>query len=158
MPSSADLTAPAAPVLTPYGRRAFLAEASGLAIAAGLGACGGGGATTDPPVGPQTVFSFAKNDKLSTVGGSIVTEVISQGRNVLLIIARTGQSSAVALSATCTHTGCAVAYDGASAFRCPCHGSEFSLTGAVQQGPAPAPLNRYTATVTTEGISVSIPT
>ena len=92
MPSPADLTAPAAPVLTPYGRRAFLAEASGLAIAAGLSACGGSGAT-DPPVGPQTVFSFAKNDKLSTVGGSIVTEVISQGRNVLLIIARTGQTA-----------------------------------------------------------------
>ena len=118
------------------GRRAFLAEASGLAIAAGLGACGGGGAT-DPPVGPQTVFSFAKNDKLSTVGGSIVTEVISQGRNVLLIIARTGQSSAVALSATCTHTGCAVAYDGASAFRCPCHGSTYSRAGVRVFGPAP---------------------
>lgn len=48
-----------------------------------------------------------------------------------------------ALSATCTHLGCRVAWDAAQAhYKCPCHGGVFSRTGEVVSGPPPRPLNK----------------
>ena len=45
-------------------------------------------------------------------------------------------------SLICTHLGCVVEIAG-DAFRCPCHGSEFSPTGAATRGPAKLPLPTY---------------
>ncbi|PXF47182.1 Cytochrome b6-f complex iron-sulfur subunit, chloroplastic [Gracilariopsis chorda] len=46
-----------------------------------------------------------------------------------------------ALNAVCTHLGCVVPWNKAeNKFKCPCHGSQYSPTGAVVRGPAPLPL------------------
>lgn len=46
-----------------------------------------------------------------------------------------------ALNAVCTHLGCVVPWNRAEQkFMCPCHGSQYSKTGAVVRGPAPLPL------------------
>lgn len=46
-----------------------------------------------------------------------------------------------AVSATCTHLGCVVAFNEVErSWDCPCHGSRFDLNGAVHQGPAVHPL------------------
>ncbi|MDP9611845.1 FAD-dependent oxidoreductase [Streptomyces demainii] len=48
-----------------------------------------------------------------------------------------------AVSATCTHLGCVVAFNAAErAWECPCHGSRFGTDGRVLQGPANRPLER----------------
>jgi glycine/D-amino acid oxidase-like deaminating enzyme/nitrite reductase/ring-hydroxylating ferredoxin subunit len=62
------------------------------------------------------------------------------------IIGRPGDQSAVyrdlqgevhAVSARCTHLGCIVSWNAAEkSWDCPCHGSRFSIDGAVLQGPA----------------------
>ena len=54
-----------------------------------------------------------------------------------------GEGTSHAVSPTCTHMGCLVAFNGVEkAWECPCHGSRFALDGAVLQGPATRPLKR----------------
>jgi menaquinol-cytochrome c reductase iron-sulfur subunit len=55
-----------------------------------------------------------------------------------------------AFSATCPHLGCSVD-GGANGFACPCHGSAFSLEGAVRGGPAPRGLDPLEVKVATGG-------
>jgi Rieske Fe-S protein len=53
-----------------------------------------------------------------------------------------------ALSSVCTHLGCMTTYDPVhERLACPCHGSRFSLSGQVAEGPAPRPLPRLLLTV-----------
>lgn len=53
-----------------------------------------------------------------------------------------------AFSATCTHLGCQVHWDGAAErFRCPCHGGAYDASGVPVEGPPPRPLGSVTARV-----------
>jgi cytochrome b6-f complex iron-sulfur subunit len=50
----------------------------------------------------------------------------------------------VALSSICTHQGCTIGYSpSANNFPCPCHGSVFSTSGSVLNGPAPTAVKSY---------------
>lgn len=52
-------------------------------------------------------------------------------------------SGLVALSTTCSHLGCGVAWSAArKAFLCPCHGGVYAADGRVLAGPPPRPLAR----------------
>ncbi len=51
-------------------------------------------------------------------------------------------------SPLCPHLGCGYRWDeAAKEFKCPCHGSVFSITGQVLAGPAPRPLDTLPAKV-----------
>lgn len=48
-----------------------------------------------------------------------------------------------ALWGRCTHLGCTPNwFDAEKRFKCPCHGSNYTIQGDVIAGPAPKPLNR----------------
>jgi cytochrome b6-f complex iron-sulfur subunit len=54
---------------------------------------------------------------------------------------RDGTGKLYALLTICTHLGCLTGFFPAEAlFKCPCHGSNFSLAGDPVAGPAPVPL------------------
>lgn len=57
-----------------------------------------------------------------------------------------------AFSAVCTHTGCLIDSVGDGTINCPCHGSKFSLDGAVLNGPATRPLAPEAITVRGDSI------
>lgn len=59
----------------------------------------------------------------------------------LLAVHRHADCSLHAVSAACTHLGCAVHWNSAEkSWDCPCHGSRFDTEGTVLHGPAKAPL------------------
>jgi nitrite reductase/ring-hydroxylating ferredoxin subunit len=82
-----------------------------------------------------------QNTALTAVDGSLI--VAAPHDNIIIV--RTSATAALAVSDICTHAGCGVSYDRTSRiFVCPCHGSRYSLAGAVLSGPASRPLARYT--------------
>jgi len=59
------------------------------------------------------------------------------------LVARTGATSFLALTAQCTHQACVVSNATSSSYVCPCHGSEFDTSGRVLVGPATVPLRQF---------------
>jgi cytochrome b6-f complex iron-sulfur subunit len=81
-----------------------------------------------------------KNAALTAVDGSLV---VAAPRDSILLV-RSSATVVQAVSDVCTHAGCGVRYDHVNKIlSCPCHGSEFTLTGMVLRGPAFRPLARY---------------
>ena len=77
---------------------------------------------------------------LSVRYGAIAINV--QGRRETIIVIRMDGDEYTAISPVCTHLGCRVQKE-ADFFRCPCHGSTYSITGAVVRGPAEQSLRQY---------------
>lgn len=72
-----------------------------------------------------------------------------------LALVRTTSTEISACAKQCPHNGCQVdKYNGAK-FVCPCHGSEFTGTGARIGGPTPGPLESYPASLTGGILTVS---
>lgn len=136
-------------------RRCTRREFNTILIGTAAGLCSGcGGATTVTPSGNRVFLAYARFPALTAAGGAAVVDV--QGRFPIVVV-RTATASATALSATCTHEACILAYDrGANDLHCDCHGADFDLSGAVLRGPTVVPLPVYAATVQTDGITVDL--
>ncbi|MEP6918105.1 MAG: ubiquinol-cytochrome c reductase iron-sulfur subunit [Acidobacteriota bacterium] len=68
-----------------------------------------------------------------------------------------GAQQVRALSATCTHLGCQVRWDGAAEkFKCPCHGGVYALDGTVLEGPPPRPLDTIEARIDSADASILV--
>jgi cytochrome b6-f complex iron-sulfur subunit len=97
----------------------------------GTGGNGGGG-------GGKTItldLTNATYAALNNAGGSVVVQNI--------IVANT-TGGYIALSSVCTHEGCTIGYNSTlNNFPCPCHGSVYSATGSVVNGPATVAVKSY---------------
>jgi cytochrome b6-f complex iron-sulfur subunit len=57
-----------------------------------------------------------------------------------------------AIQSVCTHLGCTPNWmEGERKFKCPCHGSGYTIDGINFEGPAPFPMRRYEVTLADDG-------
>lgn len=89
--------------------------------------------------------------ELSAAGTALVE---SPDEQLPIFLRRINESEFIALSTRCTHRGCQVESAG-NQLVCPCHGSEFALTGERTKGPAEKPLTRFAVTSDERNIYVS---
>ena len=136
-------------------RRAFLtkstlAMAGVAAVAAGCGDGDIGGSGVTGPLPSGLTLKVSAVPALATVG--VLAFVPSESR---VAVKRTGATTFLALSTTCTHEGTRLdIVNNALSFECPNHGSRFDSDGNVTRGPnasgtatkLPALTTRYDAT------------
>ena len=81
-------------------------------------------------------------------------EVVDQQ---LMFLVRSPDGGIRALSSTCTHLGCRVAYDPIrKVIKCPCHGGTFAPDGRVISGPPPRGLGEIPARIDGARVFVKI--
>jgi len=89
---------------------------------------------------------------LAVVGGAALVQTPAGD----LLVAHVSAESFTALTATCTHQACTITGFGSGVFVCPCHGSEFSTSGQVVNGPASVPLAQFQTQITNGVLTVTI--
>jgi cytochrome b6-f complex iron-sulfur subunit len=138
-------------------RRQFCAHAiSFVTIASVIEGCGGGNSSpTGPGGGGSNVQQLAtinasesfgtitvnigSGSPLSASGSSALVQ--AAGRSFL--VTRVAENSFTALTAVCTHEQNLITGFSSGRFVCPAHGSQFSTSGAVQNGPATRALQSF---------------
>ena len=102
------------------------------------------------------VFAFFKPRK-QTTNAAVQNAIITAGPEESFLpgtvtafvrgrfyVARLADGGFLALSRTCTHLGCTVPWVAReNKFICPCHSSQFDITGEVISPPAPRALDIY---------------
>jgi cytochrome b6-f complex iron-sulfur subunit len=146
-------------------REEFLSKLGIGALAVCMGSCmaacskGGnaspsnnnGTGTTTPPASGTTITADL-NSSLTAIGDSKV----SNGIIIVRIAAGNSVSSFTAVQVACTHEGTSINYNNSQGlFICPLHGSIFSKSGAVIQGPAATALKQYTVAVANNILTVT---
>lgn len=147
-------------------RRNFVGATCATLLASVLAACGGGdggtGGITEPPPAGSTTFTggvvtlnLSLIPALTATNGHLVVALSDGSRRADLVLINLG-GTYKAFSSICTHEGCTVnGYNGARMI-CPCHGSEYDLTGKVVAGPAPTALREYNVALNSAAQTLTI--
>ncbi|OOQ57287.1 QcrA and Rieske domain-containing protein [Mucilaginibacter pedocola] len=137
-------------------RQEFLAKL-GITLAAvctgcSLVSCGSNPKNEDPtPTTDGNIFTTNLDSELLNVGDAKVSNGV--------ILARTAPGNTAdafsAVQVACTHEGAFINYNNtAGLYICPLHGSRFSTTGSVVQGPAVNALKKYNVVITGTSLAV----
>jgi cytochrome b6-f complex iron-sulfur subunit len=136
--------------------------ASLVALGAAMPACGGSSTSPSsaPPLpsvsgslaGRTLTITVDAASPLAAVGGAAIVTA-STGT---YLVARTAQATCTTVTAACTHEGCAVTGFANSLYVCPCHGAEFSTSGAVVQGPAVSALRQFPTTFANNVVTINV--
>jgi Rieske Fe-S protein len=131
-------------------RRDALRLTAGLGVAAlGTAGCGGGpgsdrsSGSSEAPRPSEPTTTLAPRRELAAVAAVPDGEVldVSPAAGEPAYLVRNGNAIR-ALSATCTHARCTVAWQPNSRqFQCPCHRGTYDPQGMVVSGPPPRPLD-----------------
>jgi Rieske Fe-S protein len=141
-------------------RRTVLLSAGAVGAAGLLAACG---SSSTPPAqsGGQQATGQNPPASPSATGAVIHTTDIPVGGGMIYpasktVVTQPTAGTFKAFDATCKHMGCLVGSISGGLIICPCHGSEYHIAdGSVAKGPTTAPLDKKTATVNGDVITVS---
>ena len=102
------------------------------------GSSSSGGTTNTNPVDFTINITTAPYNVLQNAGGFYVDSATN------VIIAKTSAGTLIAVSSLCTHQAVTIEFQNTNnRFYCSGHGSTFSTTGAVTNGPATTALKAY---------------
>jgi cytochrome b6-f complex iron-sulfur subunit len=135
-------------------RREFCAcacQAASLLAVGALAGCGGSSSPTGPSNVPMlTVVPFTVSGRVISITVDSASPLAAVGSAAMaqtalgtFLVAHTGQDAFTALTSVCTHEGCTVTGFDNSRYVCPCHGSQYSTSGNVVQGPATRSLQQF---------------
>ena len=147
-------------------RRAFLQAAATALAAAGIAGCGANNVSGNANNGtngnanngalgaaaPLAALADVQRitDKLFSVSGGAklkpdeATPFVIPTTSEPGVLLRDKNGNLHAMSARCTHAGCVVVWKSeAQHLACPCHNSQFDLTGKMLGGPATKPLPQW---------------
>lgn len=104
-----------------------------------------------PPAG--TTVNVDLTSTIKNVGD----QTVNNGIIIVRLATGNATSSFTAVQVACTHEGNSINYNNSQGiFICPVHGSEFSKTGSLLQGPATSSLKQYTVSVTGTTLTVTV--
>jgi cytochrome b6-f complex iron-sulfur subunit len=137
--------------------------ASGATLATLFSACGGGS-----PTSPSRMASLlgvvsgrfagsgvqvtVAGSPLDNVGGAALVESIAG----VFLLSRTSATAFMAVDAICSHESCTVTGADGNAYVCPCHGSRYSRSGQVLEGPAKASLRQFATTFADGVVTIAV--
>lgn len=149
-------------------RRSFCSYAcqtvTALTVGSVVQGCGGsttspsgGGGSALPTVtgavsGRTVTVAITSSSPLAVVGGTALV----QSTLGALLVTRISQEAFSALTATCTHQGCTITNVSGTTFICPCHGSQFSTSGAVVKSPATQALTVYASSFANDTLTIAV--
>lgn len=125
-------------------------------------ACGGGGAAPPPAVPPPDPVINTGQTKAGLALDTPMGFSLGAGCSGAGFFLVKDAGGVFALKALCTHQGGQPQVNGGTqagtVFKCPCHGSEFDLTGGVTLGPAPRSLDHLRVAEVTPGGALTVDT
>ncbi|KKE98379.1 Rieske (2Fe-2S) protein [Mycolicibacterium obuense] len=139
-------------------RKAVLTGAGVGVAAVALAACSSGSSSdagTSSSSGSAESSGSASSGSAGTGEALTKTADVPVGSGVIVgktVVTQPTAGDFKAFSAVCTHSGCLVNKIADGTIDCPCHGSKFSLDGAVVDGPAEKPLEPVSVRVQGDSI------
>lgn len=139
-------------------RKAVLTGAGVGVAAVALAACSSGSSSdagTSSSSGSAESSGSASSGSAGTGEALTKTADVPVGSGVIVgktVVTQPTAGDFKAFSAVCTHSGCLVNKIADGTIDCPCHGSKFSLDGAVVDGPAKKPLEPVSVRVQGDSI------
>jgi cytochrome b6-f complex iron-sulfur subunit len=134
-------------------RRGFVRSLA-LSTGALAGVACGGSSSPTTPLSPPDPEPRRLRVPLPAVGATVE----AYDGALALAVTRLTPTMVVAVSRSCTHQGCTVLVPvpGGATLDCPCHGSRFTLQGAVVNGPAERPLQDFPARIDGNQVVVTV--
>jgi len=107
-----------------------------------------------PPPPPPSNVSLTLN--LDTELRNVGDQKVQSGIIVVRLATGNVPASFTAVQAACTHEGTTIGFNANQGrFICPNHGSQFSTSGGVQNGPATSDLKKYNIAITGSTLTIT---
>jgi cytochrome b6-f complex iron-sulfur subunit len=89
---------------------------------------------------------------LADVGGAMLVQSIAG----VFLVSRTSANAFTAIEGVCTHEGCTITGADGATYVCPCHGSRYTRTGQVVNGPAVSSLRQYVTSFSSGVVTIAV--